>query len=69
MSTESPLERCLTLEEVEKRVSRRKTWIYHQIRHGHFPAPDGGRWFESEINAYLLARRTGKLTGRKPYSP
>ena len=62
-------ERCLTLEEVEKRVARKKTWIYHQIRQKRFPAPDGARWYESEINAYLHARRKGKLNGRKPYRP
>lgn len=62
-------ERCMTLEEVEQRVARKKSWIYQQIRLGIFPAPDDGRWFESEINAYLHARRTGSLSGRTPYTP
>ncbi len=69
MSEELPTEQCLTLEDVEKRVARKKTWIYQQIRKKQFPAPDGARWYESEINAYLHARRTGVLSGRKPYTP
>lgn len=70
MNPQEPFpERCLTLEEVEKRVARKKTWIYQQIRKKTFPAPDGARWYESEINTYLHARRTGKLNGRTPYSP
>lgn len=66
---ELPTERCLTLEDVQQRVARKKSWIYKQIRQGQFPAPDDGRWFESEINAYLHARRTGMLSRRAPYSP
>lgn len=60
-------ERCLTLEDVQLRVARKKSWIYKQIRLGQFPAPDDGRWFESEINAYLRARRVGITTQRKPF--
>lgn len=66
---ELPPERCLTLEDVQQRVARKRSWIYKQIRLGQFPAPDDGRWFESEINAYLHARKQGTLSGRKPYSP
>jgi predicted DNA-binding transcriptional regulator AlpA len=66
---ELPTERCLTLDDVQQRVARKKSWIYKQIRQGQFPAPDDGRWFESEINAYLHARRMGMPSGRKPYSP
>jgi predicted DNA-binding transcriptional regulator AlpA len=62
-------ERCLTLEDVEKRVARKKSWIYQQIKRKRFPEPDSGRWYESEINAYLHARRSGRLSGRKPYMP
>lgn len=62
-------DRCLTIAHVEKRVARKKSWIYAQIRKGQFPAPDEGRWFESEINAYLHARRIGKTSGREPYAP
>jgi predicted DNA-binding transcriptional regulator AlpA len=62
-------ERCLTIEEVEQRVARKKSWVYQQIREKRFPEPDDARWYESEINAYLHARRTGKLNGRKPYIP
>lgn len=62
-------ERCLTIEEVEQRVARKKSWIYEQIKKERFPEPDDGRWYESEINAYLHARRTGKLNGRTPYIP
>lgn len=70
MTHQEPLqERCLTLEEVEKRVARKKTWIYQQIKNKRFPEPDDARWYESEINAYLDARRMGKLNGRKPYTP
>jgi predicted DNA-binding transcriptional regulator AlpA len=64
---ELPTERCLTLEAVQQRVARKKSWIYKQIRLGQFPAPDDGRWFESEINAYLRARRVGITTQRKPF--
>jgi predicted DNA-binding transcriptional regulator AlpA len=64
---ELPTERCLTLEDVQQRVARKKSWIYKQIRLGQFPAPDDGRWFESEINAYLRARRVGITTQRKPF--
>jgi predicted DNA-binding transcriptional regulator AlpA len=63
-----PAERCLTLEQVEQRVGRKKSWIYQQIKLGAFPAPDQGRWFESEINRYLYDRRTGKTTGRTPFA-
>lgn len=62
-----PPERCLTLEDVQQRVARKKSWIYKQIRLGQFPVPDDGRWFESEINAYLRARRVGITTQRKPF--
>jgi predicted DNA-binding transcriptional regulator AlpA len=69
MSEEQHAERCLTLQDVERRIARKKTWIYQQIKKQRFPAPDHGRWYESEINAYLHARRTGKLSGRIPYTP
>lgn len=62
-------ERCLTITEVEHRVGRKKSWIYARIQRNRFPPPDQGRWYESEINAYLNARRVGKVGGRKPYTP
>lgn len=62
-------ERCLTLAEVCSIVSRKKTWVYERIALGEFPAADEGRWYYSEVMAYLAQRResrgvAGKVVGK-----
>lgn len=56
---------CLTLAQVEAIVGRKKSWIYARIAAGEFPAADEGRWFASEIAAYLEARKVGRVAGSR----
>lgn len=56
-------DRYLTLAEVCDIMKRGKTWIYDHVRRGDFPAPDDGRWFYSEVMAYISARKAGRMAG------
>lgn len=56
-------DRYLTLAEVCDIVKRGKTWIYARVARGEFPRPDEGRWFYSEVMAYLSSRKAGRMAG------
>ncbi|MBT2747153.1 AlpA family phage regulatory protein [Lysobacter sp. ISL-42] len=62
-------ERLLRRQEVEHRVGLKKSAIYQRIAKGAFPVPvpdeDGTnvRWLESEIRAYIAARKRARDAG------
>ena len=62
-------ERLLRRREVESRVGLKKSAIYQRIAKGVFPVPvpdeDGAnvRWLESEIRAYIAARKRARDGG------